>query len=153
MHSTASSRSLINRVITSNTLFVASLASYVAALSTPAYHTGSMNNWLEHYGLEALILGPLGLLVGQSSWLANIFLWGAWLARKMPKPLPVVLSILALIVAGGFLLGHTVVVGSSGKIPFKVGLGYWLWLSSMVLAGASALIYVQPSAKVQSGAA
>jgi len=112
-----------------------------------------MNNWLAHYGLEALILGPLGLLVGQSSWLANIFLWGAWLVRKKPKTLPVVLAIFALIVAGGFLLGHTVVVVSSGEIPFKVGLGYWLWVASMVLAGASALIDVQPSAKVQSGAA
>ena len=153
MHSTASSRSLINRGITSNALFVASLASYVAALSTPAYHTGRMNNWLEHYGLEALLIGPLGLLDGEFSWLANILLWGAWLVRKKPKTLPVVLAILAIIVAGGFLLGHTVIVGSSGKIPFKVGLGYWLWLASMVLAGASALTYVQPSAKVQSGAA
>ena len=152
MHSTASSRSLINRVITSNTLFVASLASYVAALSTPACHTGRMNNWLEHYGLVALIIGPLGLLFGEFSWLANIFLWGAWLARKKPKTLPVALAILALIFAGSYLLGYLVIPGRSNE-NHLVGPGYWWWLASMVLAGASALIYVQPSAKVHSGAA
>ena len=148
MHSTTSSRSLADRGITSDALFVASLFSYVAALFTPAI--GGVGGVC---GLYALILGPLALLASEFSWLANILLWGAWLVRKKPKTLPVVLAILAIIVAGGFLLGHTVIVGSSGKIPFKVGLGYWLWLASMVLAGASALTYVQPSAKVQSGAA
>ena len=145
MHSTASSRSLINRVITSNTLFVASLASYVAALFNIAIDPG-------FYGWHALILGPLGLLNGEFSWLANIFLWGTWLARKKPKTLPVALAILALIFAGSYLLGYLVIPGRSNE-NHLVGPGYWWWLASMVLAGASALIYVQPSAKVQSGAA
>jgi len=141
MHSTASSRSLINRVITSNTLFVASLASYVAALFNIAIDPG-------FYGWHALILGPLGLLNGEFSWLANIFLWGTWLVRKKPKTQQVVLTILALIFAGSYL-----VIPDISNQNHLVGPGYWLWLASMVLAGASALIYVQPSAKVQSGAA
>ena len=128
MHSTASSRSLINRGITSNALFVASLVSYVAALSTHAI--GGVGGVC---GLWALIIGPLGLLVGEFSWLANIFLWGAWLARKKPKTLPVALAILALIVAGTFLLGHLVIPGRSNQ-NYIVGPGYWLWLASMALA-------------------
>jgi hypothetical protein len=147
MHSTTSSRSLADRGITSDALFVASLFSYVAALFTPAI--GGVGGVC---GLYALILGPLALLASEFSWLANIFLWGAWLARKKPKTLPVALAILALIVAGTFLLGHLVIPGRSNQ-NYIVGPGYWLWLASMVLAGASALIYVQPSAKVQSGAA
>ena len=141
--SVAEPSSLTIRGITSNALFLASLVSYVAAQFNIAISGGEkLSGW------QALIFGPLGLQSGEFSWLANIFLLGAWLERKKPKTLPIAMVILALIFAGSYLLFP----GGYGE-HHSVFLGYWLWLASMVLVGASALTYVQPSAEVQSSAA
>jgi hypothetical protein len=126
----------------SNALFVASLLTYLAALALPAYRTGYNDMRQIQHGYEALLFGPLGILVGQISWFANPFLLAAWSARKRPlRRHAVALALIALAIGSSFLLGKTVAHGDAGEIPYKVAIGFYVWLASMVLAAAAALLY------------
>jgi hypothetical protein len=138
----------------SDLLLFGSIALYAASLLTPVYYTGYNVMSNAHIGLEALILGPIGLLTGQASWLANPLLWGAWRVRKSKLTRqPVAVAVAALLIAGTFLLSRSVAVGSAGETPFRVGLGYWLWLASIACAAASALAYGSLTQPAQANAA
>jgi len=123
-------------------MFLASLALYVACLALPAYVTVEGGSSQAHLGLEALVLGPLGILNGHFSWLANPFLWGAWITRTRSGDTPsFMLALLAIPVAALFALGDKIAVGSAGEYLYHAAAGYYLWLGSILAAGAAAFFY------------
>jgi hypothetical protein len=94
-----------------------------------------------------LISGPFGLLASLTNWtwLANPVLFGAWVALAFGAKtvsealefaaLALALSVLALLIAISFLLQREVIMNEAG-IPNPIrayGIGYWVWLSSMVV--------------------
>jgi hypothetical protein len=128
----------------SNVLLVVALLTYLAALALPAYRTGYEEVRQVHYGLEALILGPIGLLYGQVSWFANPFLLAALSARmRSTRRSAVALALIALATGSSFLLGKTVALGSAGETPYQVALGFYVWLVSIGLTCLSALLYTR----------
>jgi hypothetical protein len=137
----------------SDALLAASVVAFFVSLGLPAYRTGYNEMDNAHFGIEALILGPIGLITGQVAWLANPFLWGTWFVRKSALTRQTVaVAVIALLIAGAFPLGNNVAVGSAGETPFRVAPGYFVWLLSMVLTAVSALTYVKPQAHTPSNA-
>ena len=127
---------------TSRWLARASLAAYVASLCVPAYRTDYYGGPQSHFGIEALLLGPIGLFAGHISWIANPVLWQAWRKRTSSSHgLSFALALLAFVIAASFLLGKTVAVGSAGEYAYHATFGFYLWLVSMVLAAAAAWSY------------
>lgn len=122
----------------SRTLFWASLAVFGISLAVPAYVTGTERSSQAHYGLEALLLGPIGLFAGHFSWLANLLLLGAWTPRD-DTLVSSSFAVMGLLIALTFLFGNTVAVGRAGEYPYRVAIGYFLWITSFVLVTAALL--------------
>ena len=75
-----------------------------------------------------MFLGGAGL-----AWLANPLLITAWMTFKYPR-FSVWFSIFAVIFAGSFLLFTHIPTGGIGDIQvYQRHVGYWLWLSSMIV--------------------
>jgi hypothetical protein len=95
-------------------------------------------------GWGILIMGWLSMFTNcpaNWTWLANVFLLLAWRAMFTRARTPaVVLSVIAVAVAGAFLLCRNVVVGEDGspRLIESYHLGYWLWLASTVTAALGA---------------
>src|SRR4051812_12072748 len=74
-------------------LFLASMVSYFISLCVPAFHVaGSPRSW---YGLEALILGVVGLSEGFYCWLANPLILGIWILAAIQR-IPALVGALVL---------------------------------------------------------
>ena len=117
----------------------ASAALYAASLFSPAYYTESQ----AHYGLEALLLGSIGVLDGHFSWFANPLLCASWFKRKAPTyGLSFAFAVPAFGLAVSFLLGEKIAVGSAGEYAYRAGTGYYLWLASIGLAALAAWVCV-----------
>ncbi len=94
---------------------------YLAALCTPAVQ-GS-------YGILCLIFGPIYVLMLNPSWLANPLLWFGAVMLWKRQTRAIIPAILAALTASGFAFwgrGTTLQVG------------YWLWLSAMIVLVAAA---------------
>ncbi|MBG9389872.1 hypothetical protein [Caenimonas aquaedulcis] len=123
-------------------MFWVSVGLYVASLATTAYVTVEGASSQDHFGAEALVLGPIGFFAGHFSWLANPLLWGSWFTRTRQGISPSFpLALIAFIPAILFLVGETVPVGSAGSYKYHVSLGYYLWLSSMAVAAIAGFAY------------
>jgi len=121
------------------------LLAYGVSLALPAYQTGKAQ---DHYGLEALLLGPIGFFAGHVSWVANPLLWVSWGKRTSQESgLSFVLAFLALVAATLFLLGTTIAVGSSGEFSYHATAGFYVWLGSMGFAALASLAYVPSTAE------
>jgi len=121
-------------------LFMASMAAYFGSLALPAYQTDYYGQLKTHYGLEALLLGPIGFFAGHFSWIANPLLWVSWAKRHGPDSgLSFVLACLALIAAGLFLVGNKIAEGSAGEFAYHASVGFYVWLGSMAAAAAAAI--------------
>ena len=130
----------------SNALRSLSVVLFIASLPLPAYVTYSGSQTLNHFGVEALLLGPIGFFAGHFAWLANLLLWASWAKRTQPGISPAfLLALLAFPAALLFPLSETVAVGSAGTYRFYVSVGYYLWLASMTVSAAAAYTYRQPS--------
>jgi len=118
----------------------------------PAYLTGYPDAKSQaHYGVEAFVLGPIGLFAGHASWVANPILWVAWFKRTGSQyGLPFVLALLAGAVAASFLLNKTIAVGSAGEYSYKATYGFYVWLASMCLAAAASWFYPAPAEEAHS---
>jgi len=130
------------RSILSMALLWVSLLAYAGSLALPAYltDTDTLGRRLEHYGLEAFLLGPIGIVGGQVSWLANPLLLVAWVKRAQAHPWPsFYFAVVALCLALSFLAGSTVPVGSAGIYRYYGAIGFYVWVGSIVFAAASAL--------------
>ncbi|WP_162059812.1 hypothetical protein [Undibacterium sp. KW1] len=117
----------------------ASLTAFVACLALPAYTTDYYGKTSVHYGLEAFLLGPVGLFAGHFSWLANLLLWLSWFKHTdETRGQSVVFAVLSLVLACSFLFGKLIAVGSAGEFPYLAATGYYVWLASMVMAAIAA---------------
>lgn len=136
----------VRRNNNSRWLFWLSIALFFGSLALPAYRVDYYGTPTSHSGLESLILGPVGFFAGHFSWLANPLLWGSWFKRAgRDSGLAFVLACLALIAACLFTVANTIAVGSAGEFSYSVGIGFHVWMASMVAAALAALLYVEPS--------
>ncbi|HEY1396520.1 hypothetical protein [Roseateles sp.] len=114
---------------------------YLGSLALPAIRFAQGGS---HSGFFLLCLGYLN---GTAHWLANPLVWTAWLLLAFRRP---VLALIALGGAVALMLGALQVRealwawswNTSSSIRLKVdglGAGYWVWLSSAVVAGIGAL--------------
>jgi hypothetical protein len=107
---------------------------FVLSLITPAYKYDYYGTLHYSFGIEAFLLGPIGLFAGHFSWLANVFLLLAVLTQKNKPNLSNCMFIISLAVACTFLLGKTIAVGSAGDFEYHVHVGFYLWLLSILSA-------------------
>ena len=130
-----------SRALIARTLFIASMVAFVLCLVMPAYFTGR-----NHYGIKLLLLGPIGLLSGYYTWLANAPLLLSWLAYGVgQRVLALCLATTAFALALTLFQHQTVPVmdsffNGSRDLPFQVKIGYYTWLFSMVAIGSASLI-------------
>jgi hypothetical protein len=117
-----------------------SVVIYLACLGFKAFYID--NKPLR--GIEVLYSGPFGLLPNGSNgmpWFANILLYFAWyFVHKCENLQALVCSLFALALGSYFLLVETILIDVVG--PDRVtgyGLGYWLWLKSMLITFLVAL--------------
>lgn len=138
----------VNRNRFSLWLVRASIGAYATSFALPAYTTDYYGRLQVHLGLEAFLLGPIGLFAAHFSWLANLFLWFAWGKRTGSNTgRSLVFAVIALMLALSFLLPERIAVGSAGERPYSAGPGYYLWLCSIALAAVSAHLYEEHAHK------
>lgn len=119
-------------------LLKASVWLYLSSFALPAYVTTSGSTQQAHYGIEAFLLGPIGVFAGHLSWMANVLLWHSWRSHGSGNSMkPFVLALLAAGTASTFLLYPTIAVGSAGEYRFYASVGFYAWLASTVLAAIS----------------
>ena len=114
--------------------FLISIGLFIIALTQCAYCTTSICR----PGYDAFICGALlGFLMGGGAitWLANPFLFIAWISAKKNPTLSLVASLAAALIALSFLFFHGVADDEAGHINSIISykLGYWLWLSSAAI--------------------
>ena len=116
----------INKKI-SDRLFWLSLAVYFSSFVFPAYKTDMQSvgaKPIDHFGLEAFLLGPIGFFAGHFSWLANPFLWISWTKRDVSSSGGAAIwAVVSLLVAISFFLPKTIAVGSSGGYSYQPAVG------------------------------
>ena len=120
-----------------------SVVVYATALTQKGFHSVGEPPGAWSPGLYFLFVGPLSVLYGVFEWLGNPVLFAAWifpLARKNKIALPLALLATALIAA--FLFRQTIVASEAPTYAKITGYaaGYWLWLSSAVLAILASVI-------------
>ena len=97
---------------------------------------------MDHFGLEAFLLGPIGLFAGHFSWLANPFLWISWTKRNVSsRSGAAIWAVVSLLVAISFFLPKTIAVGNSGWYSYQPAMGFYLWIGSMSIALLSACLH------------
>jgi hypothetical protein len=114
-----------------------SFAVFVASLTQKGFSTAGEEPGSWSPGLYLLLIGPLGFLAGVYEWLANPFLLAAWIFSwfgKQKIALPLALVAIGLIVA--FLFRQTMIVSEAPTYAKITGYaaGYWLWLTSAIIA-------------------
>jgi hypothetical protein len=86
--------------------------------------------------IEVFLIGWLGMLTGGAAitWLANPILIISWILLAKNKKAAWLFSLFASIISISFLKFKVVIENEAGHNNpiIKVGLGYWLWLSSCV---------------------
>lgn len=109
---------------------------YALSLVLPGYRASGDS----YYGFFCLLLGPIGLFGGHFSWIANpllVFSWMRFTSGAAASALA--LAVTALLMALTFLFEDKIPVGSSGEFSFEIGMGYWVWLTSVALAVLAAI--------------
>ena len=117
-----------------------SLMLYGLCLLAPAYKVDGSGSGGAYPGWVTLLLGPIGLLGGHISWLANPALCYSWvMLSRRNYPAASTSASIALVAALTFPFYSTVPVGGSGNFSFSAQYGYYMWLASIVLALASGM--------------
>lgn len=128
----------VSKVITTASVIV-----FVAALTQKGFHTAGERPGDWSPGLYLLLIGLLGVLYGIYEWLGNPVLLTAWifsLAGKDKIALP--LGVLATVLIAAFLFRQTIVASEAPTYSKISGYaaGYWLWLTSAMIAAIGALV-------------
>jgi hypothetical protein len=93
---------------------------------------------------EALLIGWLAMFACDAAvtWLANPFLFVAWVLMAKQKRLAWVFALLAAVLSSLFLTFEVVIENEAGQFNAitKIGLGYWLWLASCVATLVGSLL-------------
>lgn len=131
----------------SRALLLCSFIAYAACLALPAFWTGKDATQAVD-GANALVFGPIALIQGHMTWLANPLLWASWIQRYRGKAQQAaVFASLSMLIALTFFLHEPISTDFgrfTGPVPsftFRIGSGYYTWLVSIGLAGLSALAY------------
>lgn len=94
--------------------------------------------------IEALLIGWLAMLTGGAaiSWLANPFLIIAWVLLARSKKAAWIFGLAATILCISFLRFQVTIENEAGQYnPIaKIGIGYWLWLSSCATTFVGSLL-------------
>ncbi|MDR1959787.1 MAG: hypothetical protein LBQ54_12215 [Planctomycetaceae bacterium] len=110
---------------------VLSIILFLMSLTQPAFIVdGGM-----YIGFLLLLIGWLGVGLGAGiSWLANPLILVSWVTAGVPG-LSFVLSLLAALFAGSFLMFDEIIRDEGGGMEKIVGYssGYWFWLFSMLV--------------------
>lgn len=84
--------------------------------------------------LEAFLMGGFAMLTGGAAitWLANPLLFITWILLVRNKKSARFFSLAASVISSSFLLFQTIIENEAGQHNpiIKIGIGYWLWLSS-----------------------
>ncbi len=106
---------------------------FLVSMFLPAFTFGENNIYV---GYGALMIGPLGILAGCITWLANPLLFYSWeLFSRKNYNKGFILSISSLVVALTLLLQETLPEGSSSPASsFTIGSGYYIWVMSILLS-------------------
>jgi hypothetical protein len=89
-------------------------------------------------GWELLLLGPLGVLVGQFGWMANPLMFFAALTTAAHPGFA--LTAVALIVVTAFSFTSVWMDGGGDATVCGFGLGYYLWLACSILVWIATLL-------------
>jgi hypothetical protein len=124
------------KIIANNIFLLLSIACFIFSLFHPCYGTGSEMPEQEQ-GLGLLLLGWMGLMMGAPGivWLANPLLLSSWILNKKKNRLAIIFGIIAICCALYFFSIKEMVVDEAGhksKIT-NYYLGYWFWVTSMIL--------------------
>lgn len=120
--------------------FAGSGALYLGCLLLPAFDILSPHaDRAPYLGFFALALGAIG---HTSSWLANPLLVLAWYNLGKGRGFATFLSALvAFLLALTFLRGgQQLPAGSEGMYPYKILVGYYVWLGAISLAALAGLV-------------
>lgn len=120
-----------------------SLAFYLTACALPAMTLENRDVW---YGWATLLMGWMGLFIGQFGWLAN-FPYLAALITLLCRQWRTT----AILTAVAFLIGLHAFALLNREIPLDeggvnkgtivaIGMAPWVWLASIVLPGVGALM-------------
>jgi hypothetical protein len=121
-----------------------SILVFILSLTQPAYYIDreNYNGWSDSFFL--LIFGWLGVFYGGAAiaWLANPFIFSAWVLLFTKPKIALILSVIAVLFAWSFLMFDTIVSSeapSYSKIT-EYKSGYWLWVCSISVFSTTALI-------------
>ena len=120
-----------------------SVAVFLASLTQKGFSTAGEDRGDWSPGLYLLLIGPLGLLAGVYEWFANPFLLAAWIFSWFGKnKIAVPLALIATAIIVAFLFRQTIIVSEAPTYAKITGYaaGYWLWLSSAIIATIGAAI-------------
>lgn len=123
--------------------FALSVLLFVSSLTQYGYYVRRRNN--PHDGARCvmlLLIGPFGVFESVYAWLANPALLLAWSLVWFRPAAAAGAGVAALALSLSFLLHHQIIVNEAGDYA-KItgyGLGYWLWIGSIIAALAGSLL-------------
>ena len=123
-------------------VLIGSVLVFLASLTQDAYYLAGDNPdaWATSWGV--LLVGWMGIFYGVFAWLANPLLLLSWiLCLRGELRAALIISAAAVLFALSFLL-HSTIVASEAPTYRAVtgyGVGYWLWLASMLIMAAGTL--------------
>jgi hypothetical protein len=125
-------------------LFTPAIGLWWASLFQPALKQPAGAGIFQYSGLNCLLLGWIGFLgrpLWALPWAANVLYWmtvGSGIFRRRPSRETLVLSLVAIPLALVTLANRTIEMdGAGNKTAIVPGLGFYLWLGSMVMAAAA----------------
>jgi hypothetical protein len=119
----------------------ASLSLFIVCLLPPAFYTSGINPTAWSIGLGLLFIG----WIGDISWYANPLIFIAWIFYKYKiYIISLAFSFLATSFALSFLTTESLVVSTAPHYAdiVRYGLGYYLWILSMVSSIIASLLGV-----------
>ncbi len=131
---------------TRKTIWIISLTVLGLSLISPTYCTNAKCSTFGS-GFVDLFFGWFGaLFMGNTylAWFANPFFITSIFTNKRTPTLSLIFSIIGLIIALTFLKGGEVLLNEAGHTGYitKLEVGYWLWISSIILMIIASLIPV-----------
>ncbi|PTQ98049.1 hypothetical protein C8P68_103208 [Mucilaginibacter yixingensis] len=122
------------KLIKKLTLLV-SITVFVVSLALPCFQTES-SGWTN--GITVFLFGAFGFIMickAYISWFANPVLLWSWYMLRKDQGKALTLSLIAPVLAITFLFCDEIFANEGGSTTpiTAVGIGYWLWLGSMMV--------------------
>ena len=123
-------------------VLVGSVLLFLASLTQDAYYLAGDDPESSSASWLLLLVGWMGLFYGVFAWVANPLLVLSWILCLMGELRAAsIVSAAAVLFALSFLLHSTIVASEAPtyKAVTGYGVGYWLWLASMLIMAAGTL--------------